>query len=75
MKTVGSSLVVSHLNEPVSIQVLRSVKAWEFLNRRVFLSVMAIQHFEEQGAFDEPATYYIIAHKFGSYQLIKRKNP
>lgn len=74
MKPVGSTIVVRHLNEPVSIQVMRNIKVWQFLNRKVFLSLMAIQYFEEQGAFDEPAKYSIIAEKFGYYHLFKYKN-
>jgi hypothetical protein len=73
MKVVNTSLTVNHLDTPVSVQVLRSLKPWQFLNRKIFLSVMAIQHYEESGAFDEPAIYLIKAYKFGNYRLFKYK--
>jgi hypothetical protein len=76
MKTVGSEITVTHLDEPVSIQLLRTVKLrpWLFFSRRVFLTIMAIRYYESLGAFDEPARYIVIAHRIDKYELYKFKN-
>lgn len=72
MKKTGSKFTVTHLDKPVSVQILRTLMPWHFFSRRIFLSVLGIMRFEEQGAFDEPATYMIVARKFGDYQLFKK---
>lgn len=76
MKETGTKIIVTHLNEPVFNQAMYALmlRPWQFFSRRMFLTLMGIRHFEAQGAFDEPGTYYITACQYGGYRLFKR-NP